>query len=177
VPPYTWQYISAHIIRLDVGTNFIQLSPSWEATCSATQELLNILWNPKVHYRVHKSPPLVPILSQSNPVDTISSYLYKIYFRLRSFIQRILPCPRAFETFSIKFIFYGEQFLALRPSHKLEDSPLSALRAMQLSHGQGREYGFPVSQLARVRNLLPSNGCYLQSHYLATGQHATRGSQ
>jgi hypothetical protein len=50
------------------------------ANCPAAQKLPNILWNLKVHFHVSVSPPLVPILSQNNPVRTTPSSLSKVHF-------------------------------------------------------------------------------------------------
>jgi hypothetical protein len=60
-----------------------ELSPSWGAVnCATPQELPSILWNPKVQYRVHKSPPLAPIMSHINPIHSIPSYPSKIHFNI-----------------------------------------------------------------------------------------------
>jgi hypothetical protein len=58
-------------------------TPSWEANkSSATQASPCILWNPEVHYRIHKSTLPVPILSQIDPVCVTPFQLSKMHFNI-----------------------------------------------------------------------------------------------
>jgi hypothetical protein len=70
----------------------MEQSPFSEANShSASQQIPRPVWKPKVHYRVHKSPPLIPIRSQMHPVHAFPSYIPKIHTNVISNLYLGLP--------------------------------------------------------------------------------------
>jgi len=69
-----------------LGPNLTYLlhgAESWKANrFAASQEIPHTLWNPKVHYRIHKCPPPVP-MSQLDPVHTSTSHFLILSSHLR----------------------------------------------------------------------------------------------
>jgi hypothetical protein len=74
----------------------MEQSPSWEANrFVASQKIPCVLLKPKVHYRIHKCPPPVSLLSQPNPVHTPTPHFLMINFLAASVsepaLYKLLP--------------------------------------------------------------------------------------
>jgi len=84
----------------------MQESLSWHANSHiGSQEILRLLCTPKIHYRVHKSPPLVPILSQMYLIHNFPPYFPEIFSNI------ILTPPRSSE-WSRPFWFSNQKFVS-----------------------------------------------------------------
>jgi hypothetical protein len=125
---YLLSYLLTYLLTYSMGQ-----IPSWEASrFSASQEIPFILWNPNVHYRSHKCPPPVPVLSQLNPVHTPTFHFLKIVPNFMSPF-RCLGCTKlSVQVLGLLFdcfaAWYGEELLAPYPAPKLKVHPLSAVR-------------------------------------------------
>ena len=80
----------------------MEQSPSWEVNWFATsQEIPCIVWNLKVHYRIHKCPTPVPVLSQLDLVHTPAPTSWRSILILSSHLPLGLPSgpfPSGFPT-------------------------------------------------------------------------------
>jgi len=61
---------------------------------------------PKFHYRFHKNPPLVPILSQLDPAQTLTPYFFNIVFNANHPIyDKVFEVVPSLQVFTTKILY------------------------------------------------------------------------
>ena len=74
----------------------MEQSPFREAKrFSASQEIPQILWNPNIHYRIHKCPPPVHILRQIDSVHATTFHFLKVHLNfIYAWVFQVVSFPR-----------------------------------------------------------------------------------
>jgi hypothetical protein len=86
----------------------MEQNPSREANdCPGNEEHPCLSWNPNVHYCVHKSLPLFPVLSQLNPHYTLPHYFSKIHYNI------ILPSMPQSSKWPLPLGFLDQNFVLI----------------------------------------------------------------
>jgi hypothetical protein len=75
-PYHKQEWIQWQVWMINIQTTSICFSFS---RCTGSQKTLTILWNPQVHYHVHKIQQLAPIMSQMNSMNTLSSFTFNFW--------------------------------------------------------------------------------------------------
>ena len=117
---YLITYLRTYLLTY-LLTHPMEQSPSWEVDRISASLEIHILWNTKVHYRIHKRPPTVPIRSQLEPVHTPTPTSWRSILIVSSHLSLELPSglfPSDFPTKNL-YIYLSS------PPHMLQAPPIS----------------------------------------------------
>jgi hypothetical protein len=110
-----------------------------KAVTQLAKKYLVFLWNPKVHYRVHKITPPDSILNHANPVHPVDRYLPKFHFNVI-----LLPTPRSFQC-SLTFRPSNQNPLNISPLRKQEMHTVFRENSFEKSEEDGE-----IAQAVRI---------------------------
>jgi hypothetical protein len=79
-------------------------------SCSACQKYSKHFTEPKVHYSIHKNPPVLPALSQMNSVNILPSSFFNIHFNIISPSR-----PRPSMSLSFRFLYVNFELISVSP--------------------------------------------------------------